>query len=266
MKPPMTKPTSLIDRKERSSPPADTPFPISKTALAKVAGVLYLAVAVLGGFSQLYVRSTVVVPGDAVATTENISSSATLFRLGLVTDLVSITAFLLVALALYVLLNPISKQIASTMVIINAISVAIMSANMINHAAALMVATGTDYSTAAGTAASSAQVMLFLDLHSQGYLVAEIFFGLWLLPLGYLVFESGYFPKALGLLLMIGSASYLVDVAATLLFPGAGPDLSLVLATPAAISEVVFLLWLIVKGANTGDERVLAAAREKERR
>ena len=102
--------------------------------------------------------------------------------------------------------------------------------------------------------------MLFLDLHSHGYVIAEIFFGLWLLPLGYLVFKSGYFPRALGLLLMIGSASYLVDVAATLLFPGAGGDLSLLLATPAGMSEVAFLLWLIVKGVKARDERVLAAA------
>lgn len=256
------QPTPLIDQALHSPTPTDKTVPISRTTLARIAGVLYLAVAVLGGFSQLYVRSTVVVPGDAAATAENIASSATLFRTGFVTDLVSITAFLLVALTLYVLLKPINKQVASAMVIFNALSVAILSVNMINHAAAFLVATSTDYSTATGAPASAAQAALFLDLHSQGYLIAEVFFGLWLLPLGYLVFKSGYFPKALGLLLMIGSASYLVDVAATLLFPGADANLSLLLATPAGISEVAFLLWLIVKGVNAQprDEHLLAAA------
>lgn len=249
------QPAPPADRTERSVTPIDELVPISRTTLARVAGVLYLVVAVLGGFSQLYVRSTVVVPGDAAATTQNISSSAALFRLGLVTDLIGITAFLLVALALYALLEPISKQIASAMVIFNAISVAILSTNMVNHAAALTVATNPDYA-----AAASAQVMLFLDLHSHGYVIAEIFFGLWLLPLGYLVFRSGDFPKALGLLLMVGSASYLIDVAATLLLPDANAHLSLLLAAPAGISEVAFLLWLIVKGATAREARDVGAA------
>lgn len=254
------QPMPLIEQTHRAPPPTERSVPISRTTLARVAGLLYLVVAVFGGFSQLYVRSKVVVPGNAVATAENISSSTTLFRMGFVTDLVSIAAFLLVALTLFVLLEPISRGIALGMVIFNALSVAILSINLINHAAALIVATSTDHSSAVGAAASAAQAMLFLDLHSQGYLIAEIFFGLWLLPLGFLVYRSGFFPRALGLLLMVGSASYLADVAATLLFPGAGSDLSLIVAAPAAISEVAFLLWLIVRGGNARDEIALATA------
>lgn len=245
---------------QRSSRSMDDQTVISKTRLARIAGFLYLLVAVLGGFSQLYVRPSVVEPGDAATTAENISSSATLFRTGFVTDLVSITLFFLVALVLYVLLNPINTKFASTMVLFNSVAVAIMSVNMINHAAAYLVATSADYSTAVGTEASAAQVMLFLDLHSQGYLIAEIFFGLWLLPLGYLVYKSGYFPKALGILLIVGSVSYLIDVLVSLLFPGAPENLSVIIATPAGIAEVAFLMWLLIKGVQRRDAHAPAVA------
>ena len=254
------KTTPLVEPTERPFPDTETPAPISRATLARVAGVLYLVVAVLGGFSQLYVRSSVVLPGDATATAQNIRSAATLFRLGFVADLVSITAFLLVALVLYVLFEPVSRRLALAMVVFNAVSVAILSVNHINHAGALFAATSAGYTTVAGTSDSAAQVMLFLDLHSQGYLIAEVFFGLWLLPLGYLAFKSGYFPRSLGVLLMVGAASYLVDVTATLLVPGAGKEVSLILATPAAIAEVAFLLWLVAKGAKTPEKRALNPA------
>jgi len=242
------EPTSPPNQESRSSRQPNDDAVLSKTRLARVAGVLYLLVALLGGFSQLYVRPTVIEAGDAVATAQNIASSPALFRLGFVTDLVSITLFLLVALALYTLLKPIGAALASAMVIFNAVAVAVMSVNMINHAAAYLVATSVDHTAALGADASAAQVLLFLDLHSQGYLIAEIFFGLWLIPLGLLVSRSGYFPRPLGILLIVGAASYLVDVALVLLFPGAGESLSLLVAVPAGIAEVVFLFWLLAKG------------------
>ncbi|MEA1903122.1 MAG: DUF4386 domain-containing protein [Actinomycetota bacterium] len=254
--------TTSPDRTHRPAIDEDEQTMISKTTLARVAGLLYLAVAVLGGFSQLFVRPSVIEPGDAAATAANISSSSTLFRMGFIADLVSITLFLLVAIVLYVLLKPINEKAALAMVVFNAVAVAIMSINMVNHAAAYLVATSADYSAVLGDTAAAAQAMLFLDLHSLGYLVAEIFFGLWLLPLGYLVLRSGYFPKILGVLLMIGTASYVGDVLVSLLFSDAPENLSLVIATPAGIAELAFLTWLSVMGAKSirKSERLPAVA------
>jgi hypothetical protein len=234
----------------------------SKTSLARVAGLLYLIVAVCGGFSELHVRSGVVVPGDAAATAENVSASATLFRIGFVSDLVNITCFLLVALTLYVLLEHVGHEVALAMVLLVAVSVAIMGVNLLNHLGALLVATGAGYSAALGGDAADALVMLFLDLHKHGYLIAQTFFGLWLLPLGYLVFRSGYFPRALGVLLVVACLGYMADLVAVLLSPSLESSLSPFVLAPAVVAELSLVLWLLVKGVSvqTRDEPVPAAA------
>ena len=120
---------------------------ISKMLLARVAGVLYLLLALLSGFSELYVRSGVKVSGDAAATAENIRASATQFRIGFVTDLVHIACLIGLAFALYILLSPVNAKIAATFVILIAIAAAIMGVKMINHVGALMVATDPTYAT-----------------------------------------------------------------------------------------------------------------------
>lgn len=222
---------------------------MSKNQLARLAGALYLILAVSGGFSQLYVRTNVKVAGDAAATAENIRASETLFRVGFVTDLVNIACFILVAFALYVLLSPVDQKLAAAFVVFNAISVAVMGLNMLNHAGALVVATDPTYAAALGAASADALALLFLELHGHGYLIAQIFFGLWLLPLGYLVYRSGYFPRALGVLLMVGCFSYLADLVAIYLSPSFESSLSGYLVLPAALAEISFLLWLLVKGA-----------------
>jgi hypothetical protein len=209
--------------------------------LARLAGALYLVVGVCGGFSQLVVRASVRVPGDPIATADNIRASAGLFRLGFVTDLVDITAFVLLGFALYVLLAPVNRPIAATFVVFVAIASAIMGANLINHVAALLVATNPTY--------SADLALLFLDLHTQGYLIAQIFFGLWLLPLGYLVYRSGWFPRALGVVLIVGGCAYLADLVAVYTSPSFESSLTVYLGTIAGLSEISFLVWLLVMGA-----------------
>jgi hypothetical protein len=220
----------------------------SEKRLARIAGLLYLIVAVCGGFSELYVRASVKVPGDAAATAHNISASATLFRIGALTDLVDIVCFLLLALVLYGLLKPVSAKAALAMLAFNAVSVAVMTANMVNHLGALLAATSGDDAGAFGATSSDALAMLFLDLHSQGYLVAGIFFGLWLLPLGYLLFRSRSAPRALGALLMAGSFGYVADAVTNILVPAVGETLTPVLVLPPVLAEVSLILWLLVKG------------------
>jgi hypothetical protein len=208
----------------------------SPKRLARVAGILYLLLAVFNGFAELYVRSTIVEHGDAAATADNVVANAMLFRLGFV------------AMALYVLLKHVNKNVAMAMVTFVAVAVAIMSANLLNHFAALMVATDGSFAATFGPDGSDALVLMFLDLNSHGYLIAQVFFGLWLLPLGYLAYTSGYFPRALAVLLMVGCFSYLVDLLAMFLFPSFGPSLSPFVLAPAVIAELWMVGYLLVKG------------------
>jgi hypothetical protein len=217
----------------------------SKTA--RIAGFLYLLIAVSAGFAQFF-RLSVIVSGDATATVHNIMASAWLFRASFVSDLFAQASQVLLVLALYVLLKPVNKNYSSLMVLFVMAFVPMVCINMLFQYAPLIILSGASYLTVFNASQLNALVMLFLDLHNYGYAIVDIFFGLWLLPLGYLVFKSGYFPRILGVLLMIGCFGYLITFAETFLFPGYDvityPGLAVVI-----IAELSFGLWLLVKGA-----------------
>ena len=221
---------------------------ISRNRLARAAGLLYLVVAVGGGFAE-YVRSVVRVPGDAAATAAAIAQHATLFRIGFAADLVDFTCFLGVGLILFTLLKPVNGPIAVSMLVINAVSVAIQALNMLNQLGALLVATDPAYTAGLGSTAAHDLALLLLDLQHQGYVIAQIFFGLYLLPLGYLVYRSGWFPRPLGVALMVGAGGYVVGVAANFIAPGS--SLPIYPALVGGVAELLFLLWMLARGAGT---------------
>ncbi len=221
----------------------------SSKTLARLAGILYLIVAVGGGFSE-YVRLSVRVRGDAAATAANVAEHASLFRLGFVADLVDFACFLAVGLLLYAILKPAGPRIAVSMLALNAVSVAIQALNMLNHLGALLVATDRTYTTGLSSDTVAGLVALLLDMHAQGYLIAQIFFGLFLLPLGYLVYRSGLFPRVLGRILMIGSGGYVAGVVATYLSPGFESSLAVYFGIAGGLAELTFLVWLLIAGVN----------------
>jgi len=225
----------------------------SERRLAKIAGLLYLAVAVLGGFAELIVRDRIVALGDPATTAESIRASATLFRAGFVADLAQATIFLFTAMALYLLLRGVNELVARAMVVFVAVSVAIICLNLLNQFMALQLATGE-------TAGSADLAGLFAEMHHAGYLIAQIFFGLWLLPLGYLVVRSGWFPKAIGVLLIAGCFGYLIDTFASFLAPSVAGVIGAVVLVPAAIGELAFVVWLLVKGVRVREPDALVAA------
>lgn len=243
--------TTTWERRQDIAREGGVGFTVSNMLLARVAGVLYLIVGLFGGSAEVYVRSGVKVAGDAAATADNIRASATLFRLGFAADLVHIVCLILVAFALYALLSPVNAKIAATFVVLISIAAAIMAVNMINHAGALMVATDPTYATALGAVPADALALLFLDLHSRGFEIAQIFFGLWLLPLGYLVYRSGFFPRLLGILLMVGCFGYLAQLVGIYVSPEFESGRFLFLSIAAGVTETLFLLWLLVKGVDS---------------
>src|SRR5216683_2248431 len=176
----------------------------SPKSLARVAGVLYLLVGIFGGFAEGYVEPKMYVAGNAAATAANVIANAELVRLGVVADLLDGTVFVFLALTLYILLKHVHKSVARAMLVLVALAAGITCLNTVFLFEALRVATGAVDLSALGAAGSNAMVLLLLDAQHYGILVAQIFFGLWLVPLGYLAYKSGMFPKALGVVLIAG--------------------------------------------------------------
>ncbi len=190
--------------------------------LARIAGLLYLTVAIFGGFAFGFVLAKVYAPGDGATTAANVLANAGLVRLGVVADLIQATVMAFLAMTLYRLLKHVNQNAASAMVILAAIATTIMCLNNVFQVAALLVATNGSYATAFGAQGANALVLLLLDMQHYGFLIAQIFFGLWLAPMGYLAYKSGMFPKALGVVLVVAAVCYLVDVLARFLVPDFG--------------------------------------------
>jgi hypothetical protein len=229
----------------------------SPKTLARLAGLLYLIVAVGGGFSELFVRMSVKVPGNAAATAANIADHQALFRAGFVMDLVDFTCFLGVGLLLYWIFRSVNPLVALAMLVVNAVSVAMQALNMLNHLAALLLATQPKLTGGLSGQTANSLTTFFLEMHHQGYLIAQIFFGLFLLPLGYLVYKSGYLPRLIGIFLMIGSAGYIADLVAVYSSPGFDSSIGLLFASVGGLAEIVFLLWILVMGVKVPPADVL---------
>jgi len=220
----------------------------SSKKIARIAGVLYLLNGVASGFAFAYVIAKVYVMGDATTTAANVVANSGLVRVGVVADLFQATIWIFLALALYTLLKHVHQSAARTMVALVAIGAAIVCLNDVFQFAAVRVATDPSYVAAFGLAGSNALVLLLLDIHHYGFLIAQIFFGLWLVPLGYLAYKSTMFPKALGIALVVGGVCYLVGMLAIFLAPGVGEKINTLITIPSAIAEISMVLYLLVVG------------------
>ncbi len=213
---------------------------------ARVAGYLYLMLFPLGIFGIIYVPSSLIVLGDAATTASNIMANELLYRLSIVTALTLQIVYIFLALALYKLLNPVDKNNAVLMVILVLVAAPIAMLNELNHVAVLLVLSGSDLLTTFSLDQVQASVPLFLNLHEHGVFIAQIFWGLWLFPMGYLIFKSNFLPKALGILMIIGGFGYLVDSFVYFIFP----DFDVTVSEFTFLGELLLPLWLMFKGVN----------------
>ncbi len=218
---------------------------------ARIAGVLYLLNGIFSGFAFAYVIGKVYVAGNAAATAANVVAYSGLVRIGVAADLFQATIWVFLAMTLYLLLKHVNKSAASTMVVLVAVGAAIVCLNDVFQFESLRIATDNAYATAFGNAGSNALVLLLLDIHHYGFLIAQIFFGLWLVPLGYLAYKSGMFPKALGVALIAGGACYLLGMLAVFLIPDLGEKINTFITIPSAIAEIWMLGYLLVIGVRT---------------
>jgi Domain of unknown function (DUF4386) len=223
----------------------------SPKRLARTAGLLYLIVAVFAAFAFNFATGTVYVPGDAAATAQKLMANGGLVRAGVVADLIQAMAWIFTAMALYLLLRRMNESWARAMVILVAVGAGIVCVKQVFPVAALLVATEPSFAAAFGAAGSNALALLLLDMHHYGSLIAEIFMGVWLVPLGYLAYASGMFPRAMGVLLVVGGAGYLAGSLAGLLDPASGEAFNRSAMMLPTIAEVWLLGYLLVKGARS---------------
>jgi len=225
---------------------------IAPKRLARSAGVLYLLVGIFGGFAQAYVYPKMYAAGDAATTAANVIANSGLVRMGIVADIFQATVLVFLSLTLYRLLKQVHQTAAVAMVILVVIGSGITLLNTVFELEGLRVASGGVYVAAVGAAGSNALVLLLLDLQHNGLLIATIFYGLWLMPLGYLAYRSGgMLPKWLGVLLIFGGACYLVDVLAQFLVPDLGGRIATFVVIPSALAEIATLGYLLVIGVKT---------------
>ncbi len=237
--------------KEKTRPPIKT--------TARIAGFLYLLQIPLGVFGILYIPKALMVPGDAAATASNILANEFLFRLSIVSAILAALVTVVTALFLYKVLKPVHKNYARLMVICTLVVAPISMLNELNHVAVLLLLKGREYLTIFTASQLQTLVSVFFDLHNYGIQIVGIFFGLWLLPMGYLVFKSNYIPKIIGVFLMITCLGYLIDFVKFFLFPSA----TIVISEFTFLGEILMVLWLLIKGVNVEqwEKRTVESAR-----
>src|SRR6267154_4216360 len=214
----------------------------------RFAGLLYVLTSIVGFFAMGYVPNRLIVHGNAAATANNIATFETLFRLGIAGQLISQAGFIFVALALYDLLKGVDKRHASLMVILIVVSVPIAFLNELNSIAALVLVRGADFLSIFEKPQREALAMLFLNLHFQGLVVDEIFWGLWLFPLAALVYRSRFLPRFLGVWLALAGFAWVILSLTGVLSPQYY-DKVYTFTQTAVFGELAFMFWLLIKGA-----------------
>jgi hypothetical protein len=221
--------------------------------LARIGGVLYLTIIVLGGLGEAVIRGRVVVPGNATATAANLRSMEWLWRLGIAGEVVLLMCATVLALILYVLLRPVNRDLALLVVFFNLVCIAIEGVAAVSLAAALLPLANAAYLTAFTQEQLNIMAQLSVRSHSAGFGIALIFFGVECVLLGYLIVRSGYMPRVIGGLMLIAGACYVVNSFALLLSPPLSSRLFPAILIPSLIAELSLALWLLVKGVRADE-------------
>jgi hypothetical protein len=237
-----------------------TARPLRTSALlyARLSGVLYLINIGCGLFGEIFVRGRLVVPGNAVATAHNILAHEFLFRCGIAGDLIMHITDVPMAVLFYVLLKPVSKELSALAALFGMLQTAILCANKLNLVTVLLLLSGSNYLSVFSPNQLQALASLSLVQHEDGFGVGLIFFGMSCLVTAYLLYQSGYFPKVLGILQGMAGVSYLINSFTLLLTPAVAAKMFPAIVLPAFIGEFGTCIYLIVRGLNAAkwDERL----------
>lgn len=216
----------------------------------RLPGLLWFLAAVTGGFGLLYIRSYVIVPGDAAATAANIMASEFLFRAAIVSNLFSQVFLFLFGLTLFHLFKEVHKLLATVFLTSILMTVAVAVVNQLNNFAALLVLSQVDYLKVFTPEQLNALSMIFLRLNNSGQGLLEIFWTPYFFSFGLLIIKSKYLPRILGILLMVMSVGYAINIFEKFLIPQFHPVMFTRLAmTLGALGGIPTIFWLLIKGA-----------------
>jgi hypothetical protein len=236
----------------------------SPHAWARIAGVFYLANIVGCIIAEFFVRSRLVVYGDAAATARNILAHEELYRLGFASDLIAVASYIAVTGFFYSLLKPVNRNLSFVAAFFGFAGCLTQGINLLNHFMPLIYLEGGR--TLSGLATDQLQALAYasLKLHSAGYNMAMVFFGCYCLSLGRLIFKSASLPRMLGPLLAIAGLCYEINSFANFLSPAFASHLFPYILMPAA-AEILLCLWLLVSGVNVQRWKEQASAGREQR-
>ena len=223
----------------------DNKFKGSPSKLARMTGILYFLVILAGVASEIIVHNFIIVPGDITTTVNHITAYESIFRLGFVISLTRFAVFILMVLALYKLFRPVNKDWSLVMVAFALVSISIGMVSLLFQYAAPLLVISNGFSNLFTTDQWHAQVLFFINMQTLGDKASQIL-AVWLLPLGYLIYKSGFLPKILGVLMVIAGWGYVTDFLVFFLIP----HLNWQIAGFAFLGELSFPLWLLMKGVN----------------
>lgn len=227
-----------------------TSMEFSPMKYARIGGVIYLVIIAAGIFGEAFVRNTLVVSGDAVATAANIIASPLLWRMGIAVDLIMQLCDIPLILIFYVLLKPVNKNLALMNLLFNMIQTAVLVVNKLNLLIPLFLLGDGEYLKAMDPHQLQTLSYMFIKLHGYGFGVGLIFFGMVCLIEGYLIFKSDFLPETLGLLMQLAGVCYLTNSFALLLAPSLADALFPFVLMPPLIAELSLAVWLVVKGVD----------------
>lgn len=215
---------------------------------ARITGLFYLVIIVCGMASELFVRERLILWDNAAETVANIIANPMLFRLGFVSDLVMVICDVVVALTFYLLLKHVSTALSVLAALFRLMQSSILGTNLLNYYKPILLLQEEGYKHAMDTESLNAQVLMYLQAHNYGYLLALVFFALSCIVLGYLIYRSPLFPGILGVLFIIAALGYLIDSFTNFLFPEYSTVTEWIVVVSALVAEVGLCLWLLIKG------------------
>jgi hypothetical protein len=226
---------------------------------ARFAGAFYLITIIMGVFAEVLVRGRLVIRDDAAATANNVLAHELLYRFGLAADLIMLACYIAVTLLFYELFKPVARSLSLLAAFFSLVGIAVLAVNSLNHLAPLIFLGSAQYLSTFDHTQLQALALIALKMHTRGYNIAGVFFGVYCLMIGYLVFRSGFLPRVLGVLMVIGGISYVIDSSANFLSPTLAdrlPDLTVF----GGIAELALCLWLMVMGVNAPKWKEKASA------
>ncbi len=223
---------------------------VSPQVPARIGGALYLIMIVLGIIEEVFVRGRIIVWGDATATAANLRSMESLWRFGIAAETVSGITATGLALIVYLLTRRVSRDLALLAAFFNLIAIAVETAYSLQLVEALFPLGSAGYLKAFSPEQLYAMASLSVKSHVYGFGISLFLFGPFFLVTGYLIFKSGYFPKAIGILYLLPGLSYMINGFGLILAPAYADRIFAIIAGPAFVGEASFCLWLLVKGVN----------------